>query len=357
MVVERVEELSASWFTGCLREAGVLDGGTVTEVAAAPFGTGQFGVVAKAELEYDGAPPDAPRTVIVKLPSPDEGVRAFAAMIGAYEGEVRFYTELASTLDVPVPHCYWGQAEQGTHRFTLLLEDLSDDGAPGDIMAGGTVDQAAAAMASLASLHSSRWDDAELRTTEWLTSPAKIESLFNAAAPSLPAFLERFGPMLSDDHASALERVVPRAVDWVSRWLSARTVIVHGDFRLDNLWYRPRPDDPRAIVFDWQAVKLGPPMIDAALYLGSCLTREQRLEHERPLLQEYHQRLVAGGISGWSLEDCWESYRWCAFNGMLIIVPAALGLLQTERGDRMLAAMFAAYADMVDDLASEQLLA
>jgi hypothetical protein len=109
-------------------------------------------------------------------------------------------------------------------------------------------------------------------------------------------------------------------------------------------------------VFDWQAVKLGPPLIDAALYLGACLSREQRQHHERALLAEYHQRLVASGVTGFSLSDCWESYRWCALNGLLIAVPASLGLLQTERGDRLLAGMFASYADMVDDLRSEELL-
>ena len=40
-----------------------------------------------------------------------------------------------------------------------------------------------------------------------------------------------------------------------------------------------------------------PPEFDLAYFLGQSLTTEQRREHELPLLQRYHAKLVSLGVS------------------------------------------------------------
>src|ERR1700760_1722363 len=81
-------DLTPEWFTAALREGGVI--GPDNQVVAADaglFGTGQFGLVARAELKYDDDVSGAPSSVIVKLPSADQGSRELGIAIGAYEAE------------------------------------------------------------------------------------------------------------------------------------------------------------------------------------------------------------------------------------------------------------------------------
>jgi hypothetical protein len=47
-----------------------------------------------------------------------------------YRNEVRFYAQLASTVAMRVPQCYFAEIDGEEFNFTLLLEDLSP-AAPG----------------------------------------------------------------------------------------------------------------------------------------------------------------------------------------------------------------------------------
>jgi aminoglycoside phosphotransferase (APT) family kinase protein len=44
-------------------------------------------------------------------------------------------------------------------------------------------------------------------------------------------------------------------------------VVMHGDYRLDNLMFSRADGRLQATVLDWQAVRVGPPLIDAGIYL------------------------------------------------------------------------------------------
>src|SRR4051812_24296824 len=135
-LADSLDDLTPEWFTEALRAGGVLGlGDSVAEAKAGLFGTGQFGLVARVELAYDGT--SGPTSVIVKLPSTDPGSRGLGIATGAYEGEVRFYQELASRSSARVPRAYWTDFEPGTGRVTLVLEDLSVEGQVGDMVAGG----------------------------------------------------------------------------------------------------------------------------------------------------------------------------------------------------------------------------
>jgi len=275
--------------------------------------------------------------------------------MGIYEAEVRFYTELASTLDVHTPEMFWGAVEPDTGRCALVLEDLAMRATPGDMIAGGTVDQARRALAELARMQAPRWGDRSLRQHAWLADAARTQMLFDNVEPSLPMFLERFGGLLESQHIALLERLAPKASSWPRLWREP-LVVMHGDYRLDNMMFNPDPDAP-AVILDWQAVRLGPPLVDAAVYLGGCLDPETRREHQRGLLGEYHQHLLAAGIDGFTFDDCWHQYRWGVFWGLLLAVPMVMMLERTERGDQLFSGMVRAYADLADELGSEGLLA
>ena len=91
-------------------------------------------------------------------------------MAGVYRSEVRFYTEIADTVDVRAPACFYAEMSTDPDRpgdFTLLLEDLAPR-RQGDQIAGCTVEQARDAVLNLAGLHAPRWCDPTLLDVEGL---------------------------------------------------------------------------------------------------------------------------------------------------------------------------------------------
>src|ERR1700739_1223591 len=146
--------LSPAGFAAALREGGAIGSDIeVTSADACLFGTGQFGLVARAELSYDNDASSAPSSVIVKRAAADQGSRDLGITIGAYEAEVRFYLEIAPRSRIDVPRSHWASFEPGTGRVTLLLEDLTDGWQVGDAVAGGTIAQTEAALDQIARLH------------------------------------------------------------------------------------------------------------------------------------------------------------------------------------------------------------
>jgi hypothetical protein len=358
MIVDTLDELDARWFTAALRAGGVLgDDDRVVAVRSQAFGTGQFGMVVRSELEYAGDDAGGPASVMVKLPSADETIRQFAIAVGSYAAEVRFYRELAPRVDVATPRVYWGESEDGTGRFTLLLEDLSGVCQVGDMVGGGSKEQASAVLAQLVGLQAPLWDDRSLRDLAWLAAPTRTRLIFDAVAPCLPAFRERFGPRLDPAHVDLFERIAPRASGYVDRAWRGPMVVMHGDFRLDNVLFSEASGQLRATVIDWQGACLGPPLVDVATYLATCLSPADRRAHEQELLHGYHQGLIDAGIRDFSFAQCWEAYRQASLYMCLGSVAGSVTLKRSERGDAMFTAMAANTADLVLDLDAEGFLA
>ena len=144
---------------------------------------------------------------------------------------------------------------------------------------------------------------------------------------------------------------MPRAGEWVRSW-KAPTVVQHGDFRSDNLMFATDPQSKRAVVVDFQTVRLGPPGLDPAYYLGSSLPTVDRRAAERDLIAEYHDRLISSGVEGFDFDSCWAAYREGAMYGVLLFVGMASQVESSERGDRIIVDQIRRYADMALDLDS-----
>ena len=343
-IIDSVEELTAEWFTGAMRAGGTLaPDATVTEANSRLIGTGQLGLVALSELTYDGDADGAPATVVVKLPSSDAGSRGMGAAMGVYESEVRFYHEIAPRLGDVIPRMHWGEVEPATGRFTLVIDDLSPGAAVGDMVGGGTIGQAELAIGAMAAIQAPLWDSAELREKSWL-GIHKTEMLFGAVAPAVDLFVERFGERVQPDHLELARRLAPKAAGSAQRLWQPPFVISHGDYRLDNMMFRKGSHPPHAAppiqVLDWQAVRMGLPGLDAAIFLGSCMTIDERHAHEERLLRDYHARIVDAGVEDFSYDDLRESYRVSSLYPFLICVAVSVTLQRTERGDQMWAQLF-----------------
>lgn len=363
-LADSLDDLTPEWFTEALRAGGILrPEEAVAEAKAALFGTGQFGLVARAELTYEGGHEAAsgPASVIVKLPSTDPGSRGLGIAIGAYEGEVRFYQELAPRSSARLPKAYWTDFEPGTGRMTLVLADLTDDHQVGDMIAGSSPAQNRAALSSLAQLQADLWDAPDLRDLAWLSAPARTQMLFDGVAAAVEPFLARFGPRLTPDAIALIEKLAPLGATYPARAWQGPLVVTHGDFRLDNVMFAPAgtadADDLAATIIDWQSLRLGPPGIDVAIWLATSMDAADRRAQHDDLLRGWHEALLAGGVTGFSYADATASVAAGSLWSFLLGVPMSLALQQSERGDAMFAALVARSADLVADLGAESVLA
>ncbi len=353
MIVTEIAELTPEWFTGVLRGAETISDGTaVTAVDFVPIGTGQVGRVLRAALQYDGDP--GPASLVVKVPSEDAGSRQMATAMGLYEAEVRFYAEIAPRLGAAVPTMHRAELDPDG-RFILVLDDLSRSTEVGDMVAGCDADRAALAIAALPVLQAPVWDDPQLPSRPWL-DPTRTDMLFGAVEPALSLFLERFGERLTSEHLTLARKLAPKAAAYRSRAWRPPYVIAHSDYRLDNMLFGTPPETPAISVVDWQGARLGPPLLDAAVFMAGCVDSTQRRDVEGDLLRVYHEHLGAAGVTAFTFEDCLDSYRRSSLWPFLLGIAVSVTIEQTERGDAMWARLIAGAAELVLDTRAGELL-
>ena len=163
-------EITPEWLTQALHGAGVGEGARIVRTSSTIVGTGQMGRNVRFELDWGAGESDAPRSVVGKFPSDDPKSRATGVAQGAYEKEVRFYKELAGTVGIRTPRCFFAAVDPKSGDFVMLMEDLAP-AVQGDQLAGCSVDQAALALAEASRLHAPRWGDPTLEDVAFLTTP------------------------------------------------------------------------------------------------------------------------------------------------------------------------------------------
>ncbi|MBF6347906.1 phosphotransferase [Nocardia flavorosea] len=320
-----VAELTPEWLGTALR--GHVDG-----VVAEAVGTGQIGSVYRLRLTGDSVP----EQLLAKLPAADPGTRAMLA--GAYRQEVRFYTEIAATVAVRTPHCYYAGIRGDGSEFVLLLEDLAP-ARQGDQIAGCPVTHAHCAVANLAGLHAPRWCDQTLLDVPGFSrnGPAEAETLGELYGPTTDLFFGRLGDRLTPEDCDTVRACGAVIADWLLA-RPERFGLVHGDYRLDNLLFGT--GEPAVVTaVDWQTVNLGLPARDLAYFVTTGLDPEIRRAEEDDLIATYHRRLLELGVTGYSLDDCRQDYRFATLQGPLVAVFGAAYGAPTERGDAMFATM------------------
>jgi aminoglycoside phosphotransferase (APT) family kinase protein len=355
-LVRTAAEITPAWLTAVLRDAGALRQPAVRSVAVEPIGTGQAGQVVRVTLEYDSGAGGAPASVVVKLASTDDAARQTGVAVGIYEAEVRFYRELAPSLRVAVPRCYAAAVEPASGWFTLVLEDLSQTANPGDTLRGDSPERVELALQQLVMLHAAHWNAAGLVDVAWL-DPARTLALFEYAPQVLTVFVERFGSRLEAADREVCERVVSSAGRWIEAAWSGPLVLQHGDFRLDNMLFGTSPVARPLTIVDWQAVKVGPPMVDVSLAIGGSLSVNDRRAHEQRLVHGYHDAVLREGVDRYPWDQCWHDYRLQCLYGLIAWVASCVHVQRTERGDALYLSGVQRHAAQALDLDALELLA
>ena len=337
-------DVTAEWLSGVL-------GGEVTGLRESRIGDGLVGMNLRVEL-VDAAP-ELPSSVVIKLPSPDPTSRMTGVMLRNYEREVKFYLEVADSVDVRVPQCHHGEWDADTGDFVLVLEDMTP-AEQGNQITGCDVPTAELAVRELARLHGPRWNDPTLDEFDWLTrrtgpdDGAQLEAMF---AMFFPGFAATYRPHLTDEAFAVAETFGPLVSRWVLDRDPAPLAVTHGDYRLDNLLFGTATGGPAVTVVDWQTPGHGTPTGDLSYFCGAGLLPVDRRVHERRLLEVYAAELDEFGVT---VDDTWlwEQYRRDAFGGVIMAVIASQVVGGSDRSEAMFAAMATRHLQHAIDLDS-----
>lgn len=306
------DKVDPDWLTERLQQSGAIGPEhRVVGFSSSPLGEGigMLGIIARFKLEYAGEPGPI-ETLVVKCATPAEANRAVAMTFRMYEREVRFFQLLADRLPEGIPRCYYAEIDLSTGDFILLMEDFFGY-RQGDQAAGCDVPDAELGIDAMARLHAVWWGATDRAEFAWVpTVDGELHRMMvPATAGSWDPFIAKFGHLVAPEIVEVGPRYLASLADLHTRMGQGPQTLIHGDFRLDNILYGVRPDQHRIALLDWQGVIVSKGVHDLAYLLSQNLVTESRRTHERNLVERYHTRLGEGGVTGYSLEQCWDDYR------------------------------------------------
>lgn len=278
------------------------------------IGVGLLGRLYRAHLVGE---PDVPSSVVIKLPILDiEARMAICEDLEFYLREARFYQEIGLDNPLRPARPYFAAFDETTHDFILVLEDLGRLRI-NDQIVGCSAADAAIVIDAIARHHAYWWESDRLGELSWLkpySTPPFPDVFADNCKVAWPRFLERIGADLSPALCAFGERL-PSLVPWfLHEFARAPHTFVHGDLRLEQLFFARHADDAPVTALDWQITAKGRGAYDVAYFLSQSLTPEIRRSCESELIDRYAERLAEGGAH-YPRDELWRDYRlttaWC----------------------------------------------
>jgi len=307
-----INGLTPGWLTTALKAGGALREAKVISCDKEIIGEG-VGLMAqlvRCRLRYDRPEPGAPASLIAKMPTQVEGNRAIADLFNFYRSETGFYRDIAPHTLVKTPALYYDAFQPETTNFVILMEEVSTE-TPGDQVQGCDQRQAEAAVRALAELHAAWWGQPRLEAMDWLpwnNDAVRAQAAQGAYMQAWGPFVQYFGAQVPKEILDLGERFAPKVIDVLDKLAGHPWTLLHGDFRLDNLFFA-REGEPSVTVIDWQIVSRGRGAFDLAYFVTGSVAPADRRAWESDLLRLYHSLLISGGVKGYSFEQLLEDYR------------------------------------------------
>lgn len=271
------------------------------------------GQLARLHLSFNQPQSTLPSTLVVKLHAPDEPLRAKTRPFTPDKCEILFYQQLARETNLRTPHRYYSAMNVTDGKYVRILEDLAP-AKVGDQISGSTVAETALALRAIASFHAHWWQNEKLEGFDWLVgSPTDSDSItgwvLDQYRKAFPIFVSKAGILLTNAAKAFGEQLPEKLMDKTQFGKPPRT-LVHGDFRLENVFFGASLGKPGFAVIDWQDISRGEGVWDVAWFIGGCLqVTSNRQVEEQQLLKIYHETLKAKGVNGYTVEACWKDYR------------------------------------------------
>ena len=369
-------EFTPQWLTMLLREQGLMHySNRIVSIPQTLHLTGGcHSSVRKVNLIYQKATPWLPPAVIIKVMTWDRSFGAKVALavrrflpevfhtkevsyLQSYEIESHFYKEIAAECrGLIVPRVYYNFADIFNHRFGMIMDDVTqrdqmqkpmEDGQPN----GFNLMDCRVIVAHLAHFHAWFWGHSQLlRFKVWSVggyyTGTKRGALKQEVQKHWALVLSQIGSALDllrfQDLGDRLHR--NRNVLLSIYHPDKLTTLIHGDFKVSNIFIDPSPILPLAptvnskkfvnqfitqtteasgrtvSVIDWQWVGLGTGVVDLAYFLATSpfLNSIDRLSMKK-YAKIYHAVLVDRGVANYPWKTCWADMRY-AFLDFLVYV-------------------------------------
>jgi len=341
------EEITSEWISEKL-------GDDVSITGERRIGDGLVGMNIRYELAVPAAS-ELPTSIIAKMPSPDPTSRATGIALRNYEREVKFYDQIAPTVDIRVARFFHGEWHETDGDFVLLMEDLSP-GQQGNQVTGCSAEMSSRAVLELARLHGPRWADPALDGIEFLQrrEPGDAERLQMIWTMFAPGFFATYSKYLDSEGIVLIERFGARIPAWIEGHTLPNTV-THGDYRLDNLMFASQAGGYPIAAVDWQTPGHGSASGDVSYFLGAGPLSDVRREIERGVVDQY-----CGALAGYGVDvdgaEFWQQYCRDSYAGIIMSVVASQIVGGNERSEAMFAAMATRHVRHALDVGAEALI-
>ena len=306
-------DITSQWLTEALCSTGRLQNVVVTSLCIEPIAElSCAGQLARLHLRFSRPQPTLSSTMVAKLHAPDEPLRAKTRPFTPDKCEILFYQQLARETPLRIPHCYFSAMSVTDGKYVRILEDLTP-AKVGDQIRGSTAEETALALRAIAGFHAHWWRNEKLEEFDWLAgSPTDSDSItpwvLDQYQKAFPIFVKKAGILLTNAAKAFGEQLPERLTNNPQHRKPPRTLI-HGDFRLENVFFGSSLGKQGFAVIDWQDISRGEGVWDVAWFIGGCLqVTLKRQAEERQLLKIYHETLKTNGVNGYTFDTCWNDY-------------------------------------------------
>ena len=307
-------DITPQWITEALYSTDTFPNAVVTSLCIEPVAELTCaGQLARLHLCFSQPKSTLPSTLVVKLHAPDEPMRAKTRPFTPDKQEILFYQQLASEIALRTPRCYYSAMNATDGKYVRILEDLAP-AKVGDQTRGSTAKEAAIALRAIAGFHAQWWQSEKLEGFDWIVgsptdSDAATAWVLEQYQKAFPIFVDKTGALLTSA-VKAFGEQLPEKLRDKSRFRKPLRTLVHGDFRLENVFFGASLGESGFAVIGWQDISRGEGVSDVAWFIGGCLqTTSKRQVEEWKLLKIYHETLKANGVSGYTFDACWADYR------------------------------------------------
>lgn len=328
------DEITVGWMQDALAAGDKVDVPAIRNLELERIGSsvGLVGEILRCHLHYVGNDDSSPDKVIVKLPSSHARTQRLSKQLSLYRREFTFYRYLSDQSPIRSPFLFYGDLDEKTQRFVLVLEDLGDMDTVNQID-GADENHARTAIRAAARLHGCFWDNPghpALRPLRASLNARRAIRLQTTYMTYLNPALKNFGHYFSPTMYRLAEDFGTRLPAFYRESAQSPLTLMHGDYRLDNMFFEP--DDPAHIaLIDWQISGLGSGLYDVVYFLAGSVPTEVRRKIEIEVLREYHEGLCEAGVKDFKFEECWQSYRRYALSMFPLLVIACGGLNSADK--------------------------
>jgi hypothetical protein len=295
--------------TTVLRAAGVLPEGQVTSIQSVHSFPTVLSRLHRLKLEYEGAGESAPRSLYLKTGLPGSA----GAAMDSGRREVAFYTTVApATPPGLLPRCLDADAASDGSTWHLLLEDLTDTHfIASQSPLPPTMAESESIMRCRARFQAAWWDHPRLGDgVGHRPSDAEIDQWRLWLGEQYEGFADALGERLPTERRTLYERLLAEAPRLVQRTRDWRHMTVtQGDAHVWNCFLPKDGATETPRLFDWDAWQAAVGTEDLAYMIAMHWYPDLRRRSERPLLDAFHDELLAHGVTGYDRRALQEDYR------------------------------------------------